>query len=62
MENFSSPKPQQLLPNEPPKWYVGFHTYLTLGPSRTLESALGLRANSKRTSSSTLSIQAAKWR
>ena len=62
MTDAPSPKARQPLPDEPPKWYVRFHTYLTLGPSCTLESPLGLRANSKRTSSSILSIQAAKWR
>ena len=62
MTDVPSPKSWHQQPDEPPDWFNRFHTYLTLGPSRTLESALGLRANSKSTSSSTVSKQAAKWR
>ena len=62
MTDDSSPKSWHQQPDEPTDWFNRFHTYLTLGPTHTLESALGLRANSKSTSSSTVSKQAAKWR
>ena len=62
MTDDTSPKPRQPLPDEPPVWYNLFHTYLTLGPSRTLESAFRVRANNSGSPSGTVSKQAAKWR
>ena len=62
MTDDASPKLWQPQPDEPPEWYDRFHTYLTLGPSRTLESAFRVRANSNGSPSGTVSRLAAKWR
>ena len=61
MTDAPSPKPWQQQPNDPPKWYDRFHTYLTLGPTRTLTSAFHMWANNSGSPSGTVSKQAAKW-
>ena len=55
------PNPEHQQPDEPPDWYNRFHTYLTLGPSRTLTAAYREWANSKGSPSSTASQQYNKW-
>jgi len=62
MTEDTSPKPWHQLPDEPPDWYDRFHTYLTLGPSRSLTAAFRKWADSKGSPSSTTSQQYHKWR
>ena len=61
MTDDSSPKSWHQQPDEPPDWFNRFHTYLTLGPSRTLTAAYREWANSKGSPSSTASQQYNKW-
>ena len=61
MTDDSSPKSWHQQPDEPPDWFNRFHTYLTLGPSRTLPAAYREWANSKGSPSSTASQQSTKW-
>ena len=62
MTNYTLSKYFQPRPNNSPEWCNCFHTYLTLGQSRTLKSALGSQSTSNSTLSSTVSKQTAKWR
>ena len=62
MTDDTSPKILTPAARRTPVWYDRFHTYLTLGPTRTLESAFRVRANSNGSPSGTVSKQAAKWR
>ena len=62
MTDDSSPKSWHQQPDEPPDWFNRFHTYLTLGPSRTLTAAYREWAKSKGSPSSTASQQYNKWR
>ena len=61
MTDDSSPKSWHQQPDEPPDWFNRFHTYLTLGPSRTLTAAYREWAKSKGSPSSTASQQYNKW-
>ena len=62
MTDDTSPKSWRQQPDEPPNWYDRFHTYLTLGTTRTLTSAFRMWANNSGSPSSTVSKQASKWR
>ena len=62
MTEASPPKPWHQLPDEPPDWYDRFHTFLNLGPSRSLTAAYREWTNSNGKPSSTSSHQYHKWR
>ena len=61
MTETASPKPWEPQPDEPPEWYDRFHTYLTLGPSRSLTAAYRAWADSRGNPSQTASQQYNKW-
>lgn len=61
MTETASPKPWEQQPDEPPEWYDRFHTYLTLGPSRSLTAAYRAWADSKGNPSKTASNRYNKW-
>ncbi len=62
MTDDNSPKPWKQQSDEPPVWYNRFHTYLTLGPTRTLTTDYRMWANNSGTPTSTVSKQPARWR
>ena len=62
MTDDTFPKPWQQQPDEPPNWYDRFHTYLTLGPTRTLAAAYRIWAGSQGRPSRTAREQSTNWK